>query len=148
MFWTLSNSNFDDLRTGLMNIYEQDWYESILVSFSSPSDENVGPASSAFYLGIFYTMAIGELDKVTKEMTTISSRACHWLLSWRSFLNFPHRLLGGGQVDPSLLEYRSWFDKNFPVLIPPPGLAPGGFPSSSAGQLFSSYQYHSHGIYP
>ena len=37
-------------------------------SFFSSSDENVGPASSAFYLGIFYTMAIGKLSKTTKNV--------------------------------------------------------------------------------
>ena len=41
-----------------------------------------------------------------------------------------------------------WFDRIFPALTLPPGSAPGGFPSSSVGQLFSSCQYHSHGICP
>ena len=58
---------------------EEHSYQSILIrlmtttttapgSFFSSPDENVGPASSAFYLGIFYTMAIGELSKTTKNV--------------------------------------------------------------------------------
>ena len=43
-------------------------------------------------------------------MTTVSSGARHWLLSRRAFLNFPHGLLGGGQVGPDLLEIVIWPD--------------------------------------
>ena len=31
----------------------------VMIESFHTSDENVGPSSSAFYLGIFYTMAIG-----------------------------------------------------------------------------------------
>ena len=36
------------------------------------SDENVGPASSAFYLGIFYTMAIG--NPVEENLSLLSTQ--------------------------------------------------------------------------
>ena len=173
-----------------LQLAEQHSYQSILsrvmttttapCSFLSFSDENVGPASSAFYLGIFYTMAIGEFNKIktnvfkssltsmimhaqwtTKTWSDIlwkfsniwrkinwwqlfCSGACHWLLSRRAFLNFSHRLLGGGQV--CLRPGWNWLKMVFfPALTPPPGSEPGGLASSFAGQLFSSFQYHSHG---
>ena len=39
--------------------------------FICPPDENVGPSSSAFYLGIFYTMAIGPSPHLTSSCSLL-----------------------------------------------------------------------------
>ena len=85
----LETVNRDDHNGNPLQLAEQHSYQSnpirlimtttALGSFLSSSDENVGPASSAFYLGIFYTMAIGELSKTKKNVfkSSLASMIMH-----------------------------------------------------------------------